>query len=168
MIKINTIKIENTEEFWKLRLEGFRTNPEAFGSSYEESVETPISEVEKIINDENNYILGAFTENHQLVGIMGFRREQRKKLNHKGTIWGVYVLKDHRRKGIANELLKELLNRTKEMEGLKQINLCVVTSNNAAVELYKKFGFQSYGVEKNALIYNDQGYDEELMDYFFK
>ncbi len=168
MIKINTIKIEDTEKFWKLRLEGFRTNPEAFGSSYEESVGTPLSEVEKIINDKNNYIFGAFTVNNQLVGIMGFRREQRKKLKHKGSIWGVYVSKDHRRKGIAKELLNELLNRTKEMEGLKQINLCVVTSNNAAIELYKKFGFQSYGVEKNALVYNDHGYDEELMAYFFK
>ncbi len=131
-------------------------------------METPISEVEKIINDKNNFILGAFAENHQLVGIMGFRREQRKKLKHKGTIWGVYVSKEYRRKGIAKELLKELLNRTKEMEGLKQINLCVVTSNNAAVELYKKFGFQSYGVEKNALVYNEQGYDEELMVNFIE
>lgn len=52
------------------------------------------------------------------------------------------------------------------MEGLKQINLSVVTINTAAVELYKKLGFQPYGIEKNAIEYIGQGYDEEYMTYY--
>src|SRR6056297_1602513 len=109
MINIRSITTDDVEEFWRLRLEGFKTSPEAFGSSYEESVKIPLSDAKNIIDEKNNLILGAFTENREIVGIMGLRREQKLKLSHKGTIWGVYVSKDHRRKGIANQLLSELL-----------------------------------------------------------
>lgn len=54
------------------------------------------------------------------------------------------------------------------MEGLKQINLSVVTTNQAAVKLYRKLGFETYGIEKNALEYHGQEYNEELMAYFTK
>ncbi|GGN91445.1 GNAT family N-acetyltransferase [Saccharibacillus kuerlensis] len=169
MFYIKEVKQEDAEIYWKLRLEALKTNPEAFGASYEDSIHTPISEVTKRIkNESDNYILMAFTESDQAAGMIGFRREQGIKLRHKGMIWGVYVSSEHRGKGIAAELLKEVIHRGKDLEGLKQINLCVVTTNQAAVDLYKKLGFKTYGIEKNALEYKGQGYDEELMAYFYK
>ncbi|MCF2946002.1 GNAT family N-acetyltransferase [Paenibacillus tarimensis] len=169
MFYIKEIKQEDVELYWKLRLEALKTNPEAFGATYEDSVKTPISEVVKRIqNESDNYILMAFTERDQAAGMVGFRREQGIKLKHKGMIWGVYVSPEYRGKGIAKELLKEVINRGKEIEGLKQINLGAVTTNQAAIDLYKKLGFETYGIEKNALEYRDQGYDEELMTYFYK
>ncbi|WP_252361736.1 GNAT family protein [Paenibacillus sp. FSL R10-2782] len=53
------------------------------------------------------------------------------------------------------------------MEALKQLHLSVVATNQAAIKLYRKLGFETYGIEKNALEYNGQGYDEELMAYFY-
>lgn len=169
MIAFKNIEQEHTEAFWKIRLEALKMHPEAFVSSYEDSVHTPLAEVKKKIkNDKDNYILGAFTEDEQLAGMAGFRREQGIKLNHKGMIWGVYVSPEYRGQGVAKALIQEILDRGREIEGLQQINLSVVTANRPAAELYKKVGFVTYGVEKNALIYNHQGYDEELMTYFFK
>ncbi|TCZ80880.1 GNAT family N-acetyltransferase [Paenibacillus albiflavus] len=169
MILINELNPKHVQLFWGLRLEALKNHPEAFSSSYEDSVQTPLEDVEKRIkNDKDNYILGAFTENGQLVGIAGFRREQGIKVKHKGMIWGVYVSAEHRGKGIAQSLIKEILTRGKEIEGLMQISLGVTQSNKVAAELYKKLGFETYGVEKNALIYKNQGYDEELMNYFIK
>ncbi|WP_324607781.1 GNAT family N-acetyltransferase [Paenibacillus sp. IHBB 10380] len=127
-----------------------------------------MSEVKnRIMNESDNYILGAFKEGNQIVGMIGFRREQGIKFNHKGIIWGVYVSPEYRGKGIAKELLEEVINRGSGLEGLKQINLCVVTLNRVAIELYMKLGFETYGIEKNALEYKGQGYDEELMTYFY-
>ncbi|MCF2946415.1 GNAT family N-acetyltransferase [Paenibacillus tarimensis] len=169
MFYIKEIKQEDVGLYWDLRLEALKTNPEAFGATYEDSVKTPISEVVKRIqNESDNYILMAFTERDQAAGMVGFRREQGIKLKHKGMIWGVYVSPEYRGKGIAKELLKEVINRGKEIEGLKQINLGAVTTNQAAIDLYKKLGFETYGIEKNALEYRDQGYDEKLMTYFYK
>ncbi|WP_019636522.1 GNAT family N-acetyltransferase [Paenibacillus fonticola] len=167
MIQIKNITQEQAGAFWELRLEALRTHPEAFYTSYEDSVQTPLEEVAKRIkNEPDDYILGAFAKNGQIVGITGFRRGQGMKFKHKGMIWGVYVAPDYRGKGIAKQLLQEVLKRGEDLEGLKQINLSVVTINQAAAGLYKKLGFQIYGVEKNALEYNDQGYDEEYMTYY--
>ncbi len=80
---------------------------------------------------------------------------------------GSYVSSTYRSQGIAKKLLMEVISRGRKVEGLKQINLSVVATNQAAVELYSKWGFTTYGIEKNALEYQGQGYDEELMAYFY-
>ncbi len=164
---IQNLRREQAEQFWKLRLEALKTQPEAFGSSYEEQVHTPMNEVESRINDEpDNYILGAFTEEGELIGMAGFRREPGRKMRHKGMVWGVYVTSAHRGKGIAKALMQEILRRGQAIEGLRQIQLAVVTANTAAASLYKGLGFVSYGLEKEALMVDGRLYDEELMAYF--
>ncbi|MWV44306.1 GNAT family N-acetyltransferase [Paenibacillus sp. HJL G12] len=169
MIHIRNIQRAQAGDFWRLRLEALQSHPEAFGASYEDQVNTPMNEVEwKINNELDNYILGAFSENNELMGMAGFRREQGVKVRHKGMIWGVYVSPEHRGLGIARMLMQEILRRGSEIEGLQQIQLTVVTVNHAAAELYKRLGFVTYGIEKDALIYQGQVYDEELMAYFLK
>ncbi|WP_160032141.1 GNAT family N-acetyltransferase [Paenibacillus sp. An7] len=166
---IKNITEEQAEQFWRIRLESLRVSPEAFGISYEDSVGTPISEVmKKIKNEHDEYILGAFTEDDQIVGIAGFRKGRGMKFKHKGMVWGVYVTPEYRGKGIGKSLMVDILNREKESEELKQINLSVITVNRSAVELYKRLGFESYGVEKHALEYMGEVYDEEHMTYFYK
>jgi len=168
-IYLKDLNIEDASIYWGLRLEALRTYPEAFGSSFEDAVQTPINEIkDRIRKDNNNCILGAFTPDTQLVGMARFTREQGLKLNHKGMVTGVYVSSQYRGRGIAKDLIKEILSRGKDIEGLKQINLSVVSTNSVAVKLYKGLGFETYGIEKNALIYNGQGYDEKLMVYFFE
>ncbi|WIV20326.1 GNAT family N-acetyltransferase [Paenibacillus polygoni] len=168
-ICIKNIIEEQAEQFWRIRLESLRVSPEAFGTSYEDSVGIPISEVVKMIkNEHDEYILGAFTEDDQIVGIAGFKKGRGMKFTHKGMVWGVYVTPDYRGKGIGKSLMEEILNRGKESEELKQINLSVITVNRFAVELYKRLGFESYGIEKNALEYMGEAYDEEHMTYFYK
>ncbi|WP_420540070.1 GNAT family N-acetyltransferase [Paenibacillus polymyxa] len=163
MIIIRNIEPADAEVFWNLRLEALKMNPEAFGTSYEEAVQVSLSDVvNQIQNKKNHYILGAFTKDHQLAGMIGFRREYKIKTQHKGTIPPIY-----RGQGIAKKLLLEVISRGRKVEGLKQINLSVVAANQAAVELYRKLEFKTYGIEKNALEYQGQGYDEELMVYFY-
>jgi len=36
-----------------------------------------------------------------LIGMIGFVREQRNKLRHKGNIWGMYVVPEARGEGIG-------------------------------------------------------------------
>ncbi|MCJ8013232.1 GNAT family N-acetyltransferase [Paenibacillus sp. KQZ6P-2] len=167
MMHIQNIQREQADDFWRLRLEALKSNPEAFGSSYVDQVHTPMEEVQlKINNMSDNYILGAFSEDNVLMGMAGFRREQGMKVCHKGMIWGVYVSPEHRGQGIARKLMQEILHRGKEIEGLRQIQLTVVTANHTAAELYKRLGFVTYGIEKDALIYQGQAFDGELMAYF--
>ncbi|MDF2650195.1 MAG: family acetyltransferase [Paenibacillus sp.] len=167
-IDIRNIRVEEAKSYWALRLEALQKHPDAFGAAYEESVLLSMEEVEKRIDqDSGNYILGAFTAEGQLIGTAGFKREQSLKLKHKAFIWGVYVSENYRGQGIAKQLMVEVIRRGKQLEGLKQVTLCVVTTNGAAIDLYRKLGFESYGVERNALEYEGQSYDEEMMVYMY-
>ena len=62
-----------------------------------------------------------------------------------GYITNIAVLKDHRKKGVATSLLKEL---TEKESALSFISLEVRESNAAAISLYTKFNFKKEGVRK--------------------
>lgn len=155
----------DAEAFWNLRLCGLRESPEAFGSSYEESVTTPlVSVVQRIRNEStagDNFVLGAFEES--LVGVVGFYRNQRIKDRHKGNIWGMFVLPEMRGRGIGKALMSQAIADAASLPGLIQIHLAVVTTQEAPRHLYRSLGFEVYGLEPRALKVGDQFLDEELM-----
>ncbi|MGO4730402.1 GNAT family N-acetyltransferase [Paenibacillus sp. 2KB_22] len=165
---IRNIKRDEADVYWPFRLEALKTHPEAFGASFELSIQIPMNEVqERIHNEPDDYILGAYTTEETLAGMMGFKREHGLKLRHKGMIWGVYVAPPYRGSGLASRLLREVLDRGRHLEGIKQINLSVVTTNESARRLYERYGFEVYGIERNALEVYGQGYDEAHMNYFY-
>jgi ribosomal protein S18 acetylase RimI-like enzyme len=168
MFTLRNIRRDEAEQYWPLRLEALKNHPEAFGASFEMSVQLPMSEVqERIHNEADDYILGAYTEEGTLAGTMGFKREHGLKLQHKGYIWGVYVSPPYRGRGLASRLLREVLERGRELEGIEQVNLSVVTTNESARRLYEQSGFETYGIERNALVVQEKGYDEAHMTYFY-
>ena len=109
----------------------------------------------------DKFVLGAFGDEGQLFGVVTFMRDTGMKTRHKGNIFGMYVVPEKRGTGLGRKLLEELIRRAREMEGIEQINLAVVSSNNNAKELYLSLGFEIYGQERNALKYEDQYYDDD-------
>lgn len=168
MYHIRPIKPEETTLYSQIRCEALAHNSETFGGTLEEFVQTPYYKGEQLLEiTEHNYILGAFEEQTgKLVGMVGFRRESRIKMKHKSFIWGMYVTPEHRRKGLGRKLVNEVLERAKQLEGLDQLRLFVVTINQEARLLYLSLGFTIYGYEENALYYNGKYYDEEYMVYW--
>ena len=65
-----------------------------------------------------------------------------------GGITNVAVFPVHRRQGIADALIKELLRRAKAL-GLATVTLEVRAGNAAAIALYQKNGFAPVGRRKN-------------------
>lgn len=65
-----------------------------------------------------------------------------------GGITNVAVFPAHRRQGIADALIKELLRRAKAL-GLATVTLEVRAGNAAAIALYQKNGFVPVGRRKN-------------------
>lgn len=65
-----------------------------------------------------------------------------------GYIDNIAVIKEFRHKGIGDELLINLLNRSWNLN-LKFVSLEVRKSNQAAISLYKKHGFVQEGLIKN-------------------
>lgn len=77
-----------------------------------------------------------------------------------GHITNVAVHPDFRRKGIGEALITVLLSHTRE-NGILSHTLEVRASNEAAISLYSKFGFEPAGLRKK--YYEDNGEDAIIM-----
>jgi ribosomal protein S18 acetylase RimI-like enzyme len=164
-LEIRQITDTDAAAWWALRLRALRESPEAFGSTYDEAVERPLAiAARRALPDPDapdNFTLGAFAP--ELVGFVGFEREEGRKNRHKGSIWGMFVAPESRGQGIGRELLAALVARARQQDGLEQIILTVVSENAAARELYRSYGFTTYGVEPRSLRDDGRYYDEDLM-----
>jgi RimJ/RimL family protein N-acetyltransferase len=150
------------DAFWVLRLRALTDNPEAFGSTYEETVAQGKAQmVHRLGLIGDSFSLGAFDDT--LIGTAGFHREAQIKERHKGFVYGVYVVPEKRGKSAGKALMRELIAIAMRLEGLEQLNLAVVTTNQAAVRLYLSLGFEIYGTAPRALKQNGQYWDEHLM-----
>jgi [ribosomal protein S18]-alanine N-acetyltransferase len=72
----------------------------------------------------------------------GFSHSKRYGLARKGHIVSVAVLEAHRKQGLGRALVEESLKGMKE-RGCSEAYLEVRISNEPAIELYRKLGFQT-------------------------
>ena len=164
-MEVRKLTETDAEAFWNIRLRALRDNPESFGASFEEFLDRGIAGVaqglRKSSTSPDDVTFGAFDRN--IVGIAGFRREPEVKRHHKAVIWGMYVPKEMRRKGIGRALLEAAIAYAKTLPDLEQINLAVVLTSKEARHLFISLGFETYGLERRALKLHDRYFDQELM-----
>jgi ribosomal protein S18 acetylase RimI-like enzyme len=162
-MEIRPLQPANAKIIRKLRLEALLDSPESFGSSYEEEREYPLKRFKDRL--ESGCTLGAFLH-EELVGMVTLMEETRNKTRHKATIYAMYVRPAQRGQGIGKKLMIEAIKQAKRINGIEQIHLSVVTSNDAAKQLYLSLGFEIYGRERHALKIGDSYLDEEHMCLF--
>lgn len=149
--------------FHALRLAGLLESPSAFGSSYTEEKDRPLSEVEaRLAVERDSGVFGAF-EGTALVGLAGLHRERRQHFAHKAFVWGMYVTPTSRGKGIGQALLRDVLALARSVPEIQQVNLSANAGNVAALRLYESTGFNAYGCERGAMIIDGKPQDEVLM-----
>ena len=154
MVEIRKLSAADAEQFRELCVRARELNPEAFAETPEEFSAMSDDEVTRRVGLADtfpqSFVLGAF-DGVTLVGMVGFRREGRQKLSHKGYIWGTFVSPEFRGQAIGRRLLEQLISECRTFENLQQLHLWVPTINSAADELYKSCGFETCGVEKRSL-----------------
>ena len=152
---------EDGEALWVLRLRALTDNPEAFATTYEETLVSGRERLLEGLRQEESFYVGAFE--HGLIGMVYFRREEGLKNRHKGRILSMYVQPESRGQGLGKVLLQEVTAQVKQLVGVEQLHLTVVTTNVAARSLYHSMGFEVYGTIQRALKMDEQYWDEFLM-----
>ena len=81
----------------EIRLRALKEDPEAFGSTYAQSLQRSIEWFAERIKSkpDGSFTLGAF-EQKQLIGTVGLGRSDGENFAHKGVIWGMYVAPEFR------------------------------------------------------------------------
>ncbi|MFJ6210182.1 GNAT family N-acetyltransferase [Lysinibacillus sp. NPDC092081] len=155
----------DAEAYRNLRLEGLQNNPEAFGSSFEEAKDYPIEHFADRLESQGSYTLGVF-DHEELVGVATLVQESKLKLKHKASIFAVYVSSDKRGLGIGKRLMVDAINKARELKGVEQLTLTVVSTNASAKRLYSSLGFEVFGTEKKAMKIGQEYFDEDYMVLF--
>jgi ribosomal protein S18 acetylase RimI-like enzyme len=165
MAIIRLLTEADASQAYELRLQALQESPEAFGSTYAETVRRGLESYRQRLLQPltETFTLGAYASG-RLVGMVAFFRDTGDKDRHKGYIVGMYVEPQSRGQGIGRALVAEAIARARQVPDVVQLQLAVVTSNVAARHLYQALGFVAYGLEPRALrLGEDQYWDEQLM-----
>ena len=156
-VQIRRLGRSDAEDYRTIRLRALETSPEAFGSVHAVEAARPLADFAERL--AASAVFGAYAGG-PIVGMAGFKRETGPRDRHKGFIWGVYVEPAARGQGVGAALMEALIASARD--AVEQLTLAVVSSNQAAIALYEKFGFETYGVEPRALK-GAEGYADEVL-----
>ncbi|GAA0742191.1 GNAT family protein [Clostridium oceanicum] len=117
--------------------------------------------IESALKKENALFIIAEIKG-KLVGNLNFSGGLRERNAHVGE-FGVTVLKEYWGNGIGKELIKYLIDWSKDSGIIRKINLRVRDDNKPGIKLYKKLGFLEEGLVKRDFLINGEFYDSLLM-----
>jgi ribosomal protein S18 acetylase RimI-like enzyme len=150
---------ENDASEWKsIRLEAVKLHPEAFCASFEEEYSRTESEFARGL--KRNTIFASY-DGRKITGCVGFLVLSQAKMQHRGTLFSMYVRREFRRSGLSGKLVSAVLDHARSR--VLQVHCTVVTTNVPALRLYERNGFVIYGTEPRSLKVKETFYDEHLM-----
>src|SRR3954451_2179402 len=157
-VLLRPLSPENAALFREIRLEGLAQDPDAFTSTFEDESAKKLSYFAERLAAST--VFAAF-RGPDLLGVAGFYVQPGRKHRHKGTLWGMYVRPDARGGGVGARLVEAVVDHARAHVEL--IELTVVSENAAARRLYRRCGFEEYGLEKRAAKYRGRYHDDVLM-----
>lgn len=135
------------------------------GKEFNRSVDTDQKWIESHEANPNHIIIIAEV-NSKVIAVLDFANGHRQRIAHVGDA-GISIAKDFRDQGIGSLLMKALIEWAKDNSAIEKIGLQVHSSNDRAIGMYKKMGFEIEGVRKRDLKYNDGHYvDTVVMGLF--
>lgn len=157
---------QDAKAFKNLFLTGLKEEPEKFGSSFNSVSQQPMDEIHRFLNQ--NYVVGVshsygFNKPpeaalHKLVGIGAVMREEGKR-QHIATMGKLYVRKEHRLRGLGQQIAEDRLTYVAGQEGIMQVNIIVTATNKRVIEWYQSMGFEKGETMPNQMIVDGQSYD---------
>ena len=147
----------------ELRLEALQLHPYAYGSTFELESAEPLDFFERRIGT-SEILLGSI--GNAPMGIVRFSIPTFVTERHKGMLTGMYVRATAEGSGLASALVDAVIERARGRVIL--VELSVVTTNERALRLYRRHGFEIYGVDPCALKQGDRYLDEYQLTRFLE
>ncbi|CAJ0791958.1 GNAT family N-acetyltransferase [Ralstonia holmesii] len=165
--RLSSANAADVADYRAIRLAALKDAPDAFGSTYEAEVGLSMEAFAERL--ATTIVLGAYEGDGgdaRIVGMAGFKQQTLAKLAHKGFVWGFYVAPAARGRGVGVALVERIVAAATGL--VQQLTLSVVQGNDAALALYERCGFETYGVEPRALKSTTGYADEVLMVRFLR
>ncbi|GAA0595547.1 GNAT family N-acetyltransferase [Virgibacillus siamensis] len=159
------IRILEPGDAWayrKLRLEALLNSPEAFLTSHEEAEKMSEDDYKVRLQSSEVFNFGAF-KGDNLIGMVALVGETKVKINHRSSVFGMYVTPTCRGKGVGKKLMQTAVEQARSIDGVSQLCISVVTKNTTAKSMYYAQGFVPIGIHKKAIKFGEAFLDEEHM-----
>lgn len=161
---VRLLTAEDAAQYRRVRLQALAEHPEAFGSSAEDFAVQPLESVaERLANQTERFSLFGVFVGDELVGLVGFGRDNGLKVRHRGGIYQMYVSPEQRGRGLGWQLLEYAVDYARQLPGLEEINLAVTVGNDPARRLYERFGFAFSHREPRYIKFDGRYYDIDWM-----
>ncbi|OPZ85862.1 MAG: putative acetyltransferase YhhY [Firmicutes bacterium ADurb.Bin419] len=161
MVLIRNIKADDSEKFLSMLK---KLDKETKFMMYEpDERKTTITEMAQRINESisNSSFLMIAEDNFEIVGFLSADRGFANRIKHSAYVV-VGILKEHSGQGIGTSLFNKLIEWA-DMNRISRLELTVMSNNEKAMNLYKKFGFEVEGVKKKSMKIDDKYIDEYYM-----
>jgi ribosomal protein S18 acetylase RimI-like enzyme len=136
LVEIRKLPTYRWGDFKDLRLKALKTDPSAYGSSFEEEERLTAKEWRRRLRS----VLFALSDGKP-VGMISCYFNEGVKTRHIAKIYGFYVAPSHRGRGIGSRLFERAMALIRKKEGIVKVGLAVNPEQRAAVKIYEKAGF---------------------------
>jgi ribosomal protein S18 acetylase RimI-like enzyme len=126
------------------------------------TVEQEAQFIERVAGRANSLLLLGFTSD-KAVGFLAALGGERNRLKHSALL-ALGVLREHWSQGVASKMLGQVIAWAPGAS-VTRLELTVHTSNDRAVSLYRKFGFEVEGTRRCSLLVDGVFKDEYLMSH---
>jgi GNAT superfamily N-acetyltransferase len=148
-----------------LRLENVRAFPQAHRPEYDEALAQPLAWSEQRLATPGDYWFGAF-DAQELVGAIGLRTQAGQKVRHVATLSALMVHPGRQRQGFGAKLVAHLIGFARSLGHIRQVKLALVEGNTGAERLYDAFGFEQFGFERDAFMFDGRYYAQQHRHLF--
>lgn len=136
MVEIRKLPADRWKDLRDLRLEALKSEPSAYGSSFEEAEGLTEDDWKRRIQSTLFALSG-----DELIGMIVYVFDKGLKTRHIAEIFGFYVNADHRGEGVGTKLLRRALSLIQRNKRIVKVKLAVNPEQRVAVRMYKKAGF---------------------------
>ena len=148
---VRVVQPADVSLYFALRLALLRSDPLAYVTTAEEWAGRPLADVAGRLQPSATHVTYGVSVAGELVGMLTLLRESRAATAHRAEIVGVGVLPEFRGQGCGDALLRSALEQARRWEGVTQVELSVTDTQHAALRLYQRWGFQTWGVQPGAV-----------------
>jgi ribosomal protein S18 acetylase RimI-like enzyme len=158
MAEVRLLGPADAAAYRALRLDALARHPCAFRAHHDEEAGQSLAAFAARL--EADAVFGGFCQGG-LCGLAGLEIPQARNKRHKGTLFGVYVCPHRRGAGQGAALVEAVIGHARGR--VEQLHAAVVVDALPARALYRKLGFERYGLEPRALKVGGQYFDQELL-----
>lgn len=139
-------------------LAAYSAHPDVFTSTHHEREQKSLVWWQTRLSDAalpRTVVLGAYDDLGALCAVVGVAFKSQAKTRHKSTLFGLYVADAYRNQGLARQLVEQAQRLASQRGGIRLMQLTVSETNPAAIALYRRCGFEQFGLEPMAIALDD-------------